>query len=813
MQKLYKRLVSLMIAVFVISSVPIIASASEAVTSGSVNNHYASHTADYSYTWEYYVNDTIVIKPSTEDVYINVNDLTDYMKTRFTSNTKITIDCSSEKILTIYGIDCPSGNLTFIGKDLARIELYNFHPLNYVNIDVDFTPSEYGNCVDVMLNSCGITTVDIFEGEGYSLNLELYYCYNLTTLDVPAYVEYLWIFGCDNLETIQANYYLVYLQTFYLSSLKSMYVYGDLYWGLSVKDSPNLETLEVTGDVWRISLINVKLSDVTIPNNVKFFITSDSLTSATIEPGRTIINYGMFEDCPNLTDVTIPDGVTNIYGRAFGNCSSLKSIEIPSSVNFLCDNAFEGCDSLTDVYFPDNCELWESIDVRYGEDSSQPSKKSIYEIFGNATLHFPDPEIITQPEDYAGPSGSNAEFSVEADGSKLKYQWQVLKNGVWTNCSINDGAKTDTLSMEIKDSRDGSKYHCVITDKFGKTVTSKEVTLTVATPLAITSQPEDYSGSVGETATFTVAAQGSGLKYQWQTLKNGSWTNCSVNDGAKTATLSLAIKDSRNGSKYQCVITDKNGETVTTKEVTLTVASALNIETQPEDYSGAAGEMATFTVVAEGSGLKYQWQTLKNGAWTNCSVNDGAKTDTLSLEIKSSRDGSIYHCVITDKNGASLTTEAVTLSMLKGVKIKTNPLDYYGKVKTMATFTVVAEGEGLKYQWQVLKDGVWTNCSVNDGAKTNTLTLEIKDSRNGCEYHCVVTDKYGNTAISSSASIIVDQTIDLPFVPATALDSTEPVAPAASYDSDEVDEYENVVDEEVIDIVTEIQTETVTEVD
>ncbi len=816
MQKLYKRLVSLMIAVFVISSVPIIASASEAVTSGSVSNSYRYYNddpIDYSYTWKYYDNDTLVIQPSTVDLYINVNDLSEYMSTRITSNTMITIDCSLTDVLMIRGEDCPASNLTFVGDKLNCFELCNFRALDSINIDIDFAPSEYVPCVGVMLDNCGITTLDIFEGEGYILNLELRDNEKLTVLDVPEYVDYLYVFDCQFIETIIANYDLRYLYTYYLRNLKSVYVSGDITWNLTIYDSPNLETFEVTGDVGTISLTKVKISHITVPKDNKFFISSASLTNVTIDSGRTFLCGGMFDGCINLKDVSIPDGVTEIYGRAFRNCSSLNSIVIPSSVNFICDDAFDGCTSLTDVYFTGNCELWESIDVHSGEHYDELSEKSIDEIFGNATIHFPNPEIITQPEDYAGPSGSNAEFSVEADGSKLKYQWQVLKNGVWTNCSINDGAKTDTLSMEIKDSRDGSKYHCVITDKFGKTVTSKEVTLTVATPLAITSQPEDYSGSVGETATFTVAAQGSGLKYQWQTLKNGSWTNCSVNDGAKTATLSLAIKDSRNGSKYQCVITDKNGETVTTKEVTLTVASALNIETQPEDYSGAAGEMATFTVVAEGSGLKYQWQTLKNGAWTNCSVNDGAKTDTLSLEIKSSRDGSIYHCVITDKNGASLTTEAVTLSMLKGVKIKTNPLDYYGKVKTMATFTVVAEGEGLKYQWQVLKDGVWTNCSVNDGAKTNTLTLEIKDSRNGCEYHCVVTDKYGNTAISSSASIIVDQTIDLPFVPATALDSTEPVAPAASYDSDEVDEYENVVDEEVIDIVTEIQTETVTEVD
>ncbi|MBR4948280.1 MAG: leucine-rich repeat domain-containing protein [Clostridiales bacterium] len=581
---------------------------------------------------------------------------------------------------------------------------------------------------------------------------------------------------------------------------------------LTISSCYNLTDLNNIDELDYISLAKVGISEIFVPKTCTYFrCNSESLTKATFEEGRTCITEFMFSGCRNLEQVIIPDGISSIEKYAFDQCTKLKTVYIPASIKQIDRFSFGDSNNLEKVYYSGTHDQWYSITIM---NEDEIINDSIDDIFYKADIDFGVVNLITkEPEDYTGYLGSTATFTVEAEGEDLQYQWQVFKNNTWANCSVKDGAKTDTLSLEAKESRNGSNYHCVITDKNGNTVTSNKATLNVVTLLKIETQPEDFTAAAGEMATFTVAAQGSGLKYQWQTFKNGSWTNCSINDGARTDTLSLEAKESRNGSKYQCVITDKNGETVTTNEVKLTVATPLIIETQPEDVSGAAGEMATFTVVAEGSGLKYQWQTLKNGAWTNCSVNDGAKTDTLSLEIKSSRDGSIYHCVITDKNGASVTTEDVTLSMLKGVKIKTNPLDYYGKVNTMATFTVVAEGEGLKYQWQVLKDGVWTNCSVNDGAKTNTLTLEIKNSRNGCEYHCVVTDKYGNTAISSSASIIVDKTIDLPFVPATALDSTEPVAPAATYDSDEVDEYENVVDEEVIDIVTEIQTETVTEVD
>jgi hypothetical protein len=274
--------------------------------------------------------------------------------------------------------------------------------------------------------------------------------------------------------------------------------------------------------------------------------------------------------------------------------------------------------------------------------------------------------------------------------------------------------------------------------------------------LTILTQPENCSGAPGETATFTVVAEGSGLKYQWQTYKNGSWTNCSINDGAKTATLSLEMKDSRHGSKYQCVITDKYGASLTTKEVTMTVAKPLEIKQHPADVYGKEGEMATFKVVAEGSGLKYQWQVFKNGAWTNCSVNDGAKTDTLTLEIKASRDGSRYQCVVTDRTGASVTSNEATITARNLLILINSPVTEITAYRgTYVDFTVEAHGDGLKYQWQVFKNGEWTNCSVNDGAKTDTMTLEAKMSRDGLKYHCVVTDKYGQTQTSNEITLYV----------------------------------------------------------
>ena len=275
------------------------------------------------------------------------------------------------------------------------------------------------------------------------------------------------------------------------------------------------------------------------------------------------------------------------------------------------------------------------------------------------------------------------------------------------------------------------------------------------TTITITSQPVDYSGAVGEVATFSVVAEGEGLSYQWQTNKSGTW-NDSTLTGAKTSTLSIEINGARNGYKFRCNITDSNGSTVTSGEATLSVAAdAITITSNPANYSGVAGSVATFSVAAQGEGLKYQWQVNKNGTWANSSMT-GSKTDTLSVDITSARNGYKFRCVITDTVGNSKTSGEATLTVSSSdaITITTQPENYSGAVGGVAPFTVVAEGTGLKYQWQVNSSGTWKDSSM-PGSKTNTLSVDITNARNGYKFRCVITDADGNTKTSGEATLTV----------------------------------------------------------
>lgn len=85
----------------------------------------------------------------------------------------------------------------------------------------------------------------------------------------------------------------------------------------------------------------------------------------------------------------------------------------------------------------------------------------------------------------------------------------------------------------------------------------------------------DYTGAVGETAVFNVSASGEELAYQWQYLSVGAnaWYN-SEQTGNRTNALSISIAEDLNGQKYRCIITDVNGNTLTSDEATLTVSTS-----------------------------------------------------------------------------------------------------------------------------------------------------------------------------------------------------------------------------------------------
>jgi len=345
--------------------------------------------------------------------------------------------------------------------------------------------------------------------------------------------------------------------------------------------------------------------------------------------------------------------------------------------------------------------------------------------------------ITKQPVSVTVAGGKTASATVTATGEGLKYQWYYTMNGN-SAAFMKSSNVSATYSTVMDSSKAGRKVYCVITDKYGNTVTTETVTLDMTVTLQITKQPVSVIVTNGKTASVTVTATGEGLKYQWYYTSNGS-TTAFMKSSTTAATYTTTMNASRAGRQVYCVITDKYGNTVTT--VTVTLGMKLSVTKQPASVVVANGATAKATVTATGEGLKYQWYYTANGNSTAFmkSSNTGA---TYSTVMDSSKAGRKVYCVITDKYGNTFTTETVTLGMQ--LSITKQPVSVTVASGKTAKATVTAVGEGLKYQWYYTMNGK-SAAFMKSSNVAATYSTVMDSSKDGRQVYCVITDKHGNT--------------------------------------------------------------------
>ncbi len=145
-----------------------------------------------------------------------------------------------------------------------------------------------------------------------------------------------------------------------------------------------------------------------------------------------------------------------------------------------------------------------SVRVTNGIDTitSTPVRLQVYD----------PPHIVTPPQPLVTNPGHPVTFTVAAttEIGTMSYLWRF--NGAPIDGAPSLPSYTITNPTEA---REGS-YSVSVTNPAG-TTTSTAATLTVNDPIQITSHPQSRTIPNGGTATFTVAAVGSGtLSYQWQ---------------------------------------------------------------------------------------------------------------------------------------------------------------------------------------------------------------------------------------------------------------------------------------------------------
>ena len=352
--------------------------------------------------------------------------------------------------------------------------------------------------------------------------------------------------------------------------------------------------------------------------------------------------------------------------------------------------------------------------------------------------------ITRQPENTWAYVGENAMFTVEAVGDELTYTW-YYKNASASSFS-ESSVKAASIGVQMTEARDGRQMYCVVKDKYGNTVKTDTVAMTLRTKLEITKQPVNAWAYDGESAKVSVTAAGDGLTYQWY-YKNVGDEEFTAST-TKTASYSLKMNADRDGHQVYCEVIDAHGNILKSDTVTLDTRFKPVITKQPESVTASDLEKISFSIEATGDGLTYQWYYRNAGTTT---WKEAASKDVeYNTEMQATRDGRQVYCEVKDAYGNSISSNTVTMR-LPVVKISTQPVSTWAYDGENVAVGVEATGDGLTYTWY------YKNAS-SSSFKQSSLTTPIyavkaTESTDGRQVYCVVTDAYGNTAKSDTVTL------------------------------------------------------------
>lgn len=162
----------------------------------------------------------------------------------------------------------------------------------------------------------------------------------------------------------------------------------------------------------------------------------------------------------------------------------------------------------------------------------------------------------------------------------------------------------------------------------------------------IISSPSSTVALEGDTASFSVIATGSDLKYQW--ICND--TNVT---GAINATIKIyAITVNDSGNIYKCQVYNSDSSVYSDEAVLSVLPVSPIIDTHPQTYIGFIGDSAIFKVSAQGSKLQYQWY--KNDVIIPAETLNVFKIDSLSY----TDSGSTIKCKVFNSGGELYSNNA-----------------------------------------------------------------------------------------------------------------------------------------------------------
>jgi PKD repeat protein len=309
------------------------------------------------------------------------------------------------------------------------------------------------------------------------------------------------------------------------------------------------------------------------------------------------------------------------------------------------------------------------------------------------------PNILVAPSNASINVGDSAMFSVSATGSNLQYKWLRL-NGTWAPVTVGTGGTTATYKfLPVPPGDNGAQFRVVVYNACANPATDTlgPVSLAICTPPVITKQPADANVNPGAVTTFSAAATGTNITYQWQRGDSLGLTWTPI-PNATAASYVDTPSVSDNGAQFRCSIAGKCGSAVTTRAAKLIVCVPVKVTQQNIGADSVlVGANVRYSMAAQGTALKFQW--IKSSGGGAFAPIPGDTADSISFSAAKTDSGTTFRCIVSGQCGGPDTGNPGLVRVFTPVHAVFGASVTAGLKPLAVTFTDSSTGDFVKRVW------------------------------------------------------------------------------------------------------------------
>lgn len=298
-------------------------------------------------------------------------------------------------------------------------------------------------------------------------------------------------------------------------------------------------------------------------------------------------------------------------------------------------------------------------------------------------------------------------------------------------------------------------------------------------------QPSPATGELGGSAQFSFTARialspaafsvsvqkvgGGNVSTRFSFIAQGVTNVTSTQGNYSEGDYTIQISNLTNadaGTYFIQIGVNGTTRTPSSAQVALVVVPAVapRITIPPANTTASLGSQASFSVVASGNNLSYQWQK-------NSTPISGATASTYTVSNVQAADAGSYSVVVSNSGGSVTSSSAtLTINTTPAPVITVPPVPVTGAPGGSVTLSVTATGTDLSYVWV-------RNGTAIPGGTSATLTLTNLAHADLGFYYVTVSNAGGRV---TSPSVFVDVTFLVPRITAQPQSVTATVGEPAT---------------------------------